>query len=71
MRTWDYGGFPIGLFLTPLETISFLKMTHFFQNMSNFDFEINRPIWPIFMKKSQGKLCMGIFDPNPWYRTYP
>ena len=51
LGSWDYRGFPIGPLLTFLGRFFELKMTTFFRNMINFIFWINRPIWPIFMKK--------------------
>ena len=45
------------------------KQRFFFEN-DFFDISINRPIWPIFMKKSQGKSCLPIFASFRKYRPY-
>ena len=46
------------------------KKQRFFSKNDFFDISINRPIWPIFMKKSQGKSCLPPLNPIPYYRPY-
>ena len=46
------------------------KKQRFFSKNDFFDISINRPIWPIFMKKSQGKLCLPILTSCRKYRPY-
>ena len=70
MWTWDYRGFAIGPVLTPLASIFVQKNSVFFQKNDFFDILINRPIWPIFMKKSQGKSCLPIFASFRKYKPY-
>ena len=70
MCTWDYLGFAIGPVLTPLASIFDQKNSVFFSKNDFFDISINRPIWPIFMKKSQGKSCLPPLNPIPYYRPY-